>query len=171
MEIWKDVKGYEGIYAVSSEGRVKSLKRGKILIVHNTSNDYFQVHLNRDGKVRYAYLHRVVAEAFHTAEREEQNEVNHIDGDRHNNAAANLEWCTRSENHRTAIYKERQVAAKIASGKNKPVHQFSLEGKMMATFYGLHEASRATGAQRHCIKNCCIGKAATAGGYVWKYAE
>lgn len=168
-EEWKDITGYEGIYQVSSLGRVKSLVRKKILPVHNTSNGYFQVHLYRDGKAKYAYVHRLVADAFCDHGNQSQIEVNHIDGNRKNNIAVNLEWCTRSENHRTEIYIARQIEAKRHT--SKPVSQFTMDGEHIATFHGLHEASRQTGALRHCIKACCNGTAKHAGGYRWQYAQ
>lgn len=168
-EEWRDVAGYEGLYQVSSFGRIRSLARKKVLPVHNTSNGYFQVHLYREGKAKYAYVHRLVADAFCVHGNQLQNEVNHIDGDRINNRADNLEWCTRSENHRTEIYIRRQIEAKRRICK--PVLQLTLEGEYIATFHGLHEASRQTGAPRHCIKKCCDGIARHAGGYRWQFAQ
>ena len=168
-EEWRDVAGYEGLYQVSSFGMVKSLVRKKVLPVHNTSNGYFQVHLYREGKAKYAYVHRLVADAFCTHGNQLQNEVNHVDGDRRNNRADNLEWCTRSENHRTEIYIRRQIEAKMHICK--PVSQFTMEGEHIATFHGLHEASRQTGALRHCIKKCCEGIARQAGGYRWQFVQ
>lgn len=168
QEEWRDVVGFGGLYQVSSLGRVKSLSRKKIMPVHNTSNGYHQVHLYRAGKATYAYVHRIVADAFCSRLYDAQNEVNHIDGNRVNNKADNLEWCTRSENHRTAIYIQRQIEAKKA--KAKPVSQFTMDGKFIATFHGLHEASRMTGAARHVIKACCDGAAKQAGGYRWQFA-
>lgn len=168
-EEWRDVVGFEGLYQVSNYGRVKSLYRKKIIPVHNTSNGYHQVHLYHDGKATYAYVHRIVADAFCSRQHDAQNEVNHIDGDRINNKASNLEWCTKSENHRTEIYIKRQIEAKKA--KSKPVLQLTMEGEFVASFHGLHEASRKTGAMRHCIKKCCDGTAKQAGGYRWQFAQ
>lgn len=77
-EIWKDIKGYEGMYQVSSEGRVKSLERiitdknghkrtthGKIIKTRWLSkNNYLKVDLSRNGHYKEHYVHQLVANAF-----------------------------------------------------------------------------------------------------------
>lgn len=108
MEIWKDIKGYEGLYQVSNLGRVKSLARKVIkaygaehnlkekLRVINSDNVGYQVVRLHNGKGKTFKVHRLVAKAFLG----EPNglEVNHIDGDKSNNKVENLEYCTRGEN-------------------------------------------------------------------------
>lgn len=110
-EVWKDVVGYEGIYKVSNLGRVKSLDRirkhnihgspylfkGKILNQTKNNNGYLRVFLCKNNKSKTTYVHRLVASHFHEKE-EHHTEVNHIDGDKKNNIASNLEWCTKKEN-------------------------------------------------------------------------
>jgi hypothetical protein len=113
MENWKDIKGYEGIYQVSDLGRVRSLDRtfkdrsgrvqkikGKIRAQKSTNGrGYIQLSLS-DGKNKSRQtLHRIVATAF-IENPSGKPEINHIDGDKSNNMANNLEWCTRSENVR-----------------------------------------------------------------------
>lgn len=72
-ETWKAIEGYEGLYEVSSEGRVKSLERltpkrqrisTKILKPLSASNGYTQVCLWREGKPYRSLVHRLVARAF-----------------------------------------------------------------------------------------------------------
>lgn len=169
QEVWKDVIGFEGLYQVSSLGKVKSVRRNRLLCFHNTSNGYYQVHFHRDGKATYEYVHRVVAKAFLPEPLPEQIEVNHKDENRHNNAASNLNWCTPSENRRWGNCQQKQHDAKARNGKTKPVAMLSQSGSVVAVFPGLHAAERATGARRACISRCCRGTIATAKGYVWKY--
>lgn len=114
-EIWKDVKGYEGLYQVSNFGRVKSLnynntKKAKILIpkvIKNTG--YLRVCLCKNGKVVDKKIHRLVMETFdpnkNTVKKcfdEEINFnklcVNHIDENKLNCKLSNLEWCTHKYN-------------------------------------------------------------------------
>lgn len=96
-EIWKDIKGYEGLYQVSNFGRVKSLiSKGKILFM-STRSGYFIVNLCKKCKRVSKQVHRLVADAFINNPLN-KNIVNHIDFDRKNNNVENLEWCTQKEN-------------------------------------------------------------------------
>lgn len=104
-EIWKDIKGYEGKYQISSLGRVKSIvnKKHRILKSFPCKKGYHRLGLadgKRGFKTSYA-VHRLVAEAFiHNPEN--KSEVNHKDSIRHNNVLENLEWVTHSENQQHA---------------------------------------------------------------------
>jgi hypothetical protein len=99
MEIWKDVKGYEGIYQVSIAGSVRRvLKNGfRDLKPISHSGGYLRVKLRNKGNDKDAYIHRLVAEAF-IPNPHNLKEVNHISGDKENNFIDNLEWCNRREN-------------------------------------------------------------------------
>lgn len=109
---WKPVKDFEGLYDISECGQVRSnlryvpTSRGngvrpvkeKLLAQSlDGAKQYLQVSLWKNNKVKTLYVHRLVATAFHINE-DSLNEVNHIDGNKLNNNAYNLEWCTSSEN-------------------------------------------------------------------------
>ena len=105
-EIWKDIKGYEGLYQVSNLGRVKSLKyhrgsREQILKPKITKDGYYETALCHNKKYKYIRTHRLVAMAF-CKNPYNKLEVNHKDGNKLNNYADNLEWVTSSENHKHA---------------------------------------------------------------------
>lgn len=102
MEVWKDIKGYEGLYQISNLGRVKSLpkynyKTERILTPTDNGNGYKIIGLHRNGKRFSNYIHRLVAVAFVPNPKGERY-VNHLDYNTANNTAENLEWCSQKEN-------------------------------------------------------------------------
>jgi HNH endonuclease/NUMOD4 motif-containing protein len=110
-EIWKSVAGYEGLYEVSSHGRVKTLRttprgcRAKnypYLALNPNNCGYFTVNLSRDGKTRGFSVHRLVAAAF-IGPRPDKHDVNHIDLNKTNNHAINLEYLTHQDNLQHAV--------------------------------------------------------------------
>ena len=109
-ENWKDVVGFEGRYMVSDLGNVKSIvtNHGKptdkqvIKRVRSKTCDYHYVQFWRKDKPTHKAVHRLVAEAF-IPNPENKPTVNHLDGNKHNNAVDNLEWATHSENHKHAF--------------------------------------------------------------------
>lgn len=109
-ETWKDIIGFEGLYQVSSLGRIKSLDRHRTqlgsyknatlkskLLTQRSNKGYLKTTLCKDGKMYYFPTHRLVAIAY-LDNHENKPEVNHIDGIKTNNFAENLEWCSSSEN-------------------------------------------------------------------------
>lgn len=108
-EIWKDVLGYEGQYQVSNYGRVKSLSRvtelnggrqrkePELIMKYTIRAGYPTLILRRSGKRKSAQIHRLVAQAF-IPNPDNLQVVNHLDYDRTNNHADNLEWCSQQEN-------------------------------------------------------------------------
>ena len=128
MEEWRDIAGYEGCYQVSSCGRVKSLERPiyradgslhrmqseKILADRVNTYGYHLVLLSNMGATETKCIHRLVAEAFIPND-DGRPQVNHIDGNKANNAVENLEWCTGREN----ILHARDVLGRKLSGRRK----------------------------------------------------
>ena len=102
MENWKEVKGFED-YQVSNLGNVKSLKRGKIILIKKETcvKGYYRVALFKDGVRKYFSLSRLVAEVF-IPNLENKPQVNHINGIKTDNRLENLEWNTQSENMKHA---------------------------------------------------------------------
>lgn len=172
IEIWKPVIGFENTYEVSNLGRVRSLDmcakgvrgstrhiKGKILKASVGNNGYPRVCLA--GK-NWRNVHRLVAEAF-LSNPCKKKEVNHIDGNKSNNAVWNLEWSTRSENQLHA-YK-----TGLDSQKKFKTIQKNMNGVILHVYDSSLEASQKTGILQGNISKCANGKAKTAGGYKWSY--
>lgn len=182
METWKDIKGFEGIYQISNMGRLKSFKSdpsGRILSLKNRKGDYLSIVLCYGTKRRYTRIHRLVAEAF-VPNPHNKPEVNHIDGNKQNNRADNLEWVTRTENHRHAIKMNPNILWGIVKynrfTRPKTIQQFSLDGNFVAEYPNAAEASRVTGiCQRNILQvanrdEYRPGKTRSqAGGFIWRF--
>ncbi len=119
-EIWKDVVGFEGFYEVSNLGRVKRIARGRgarpwqCLTPRYNQYGYQTVHLCRSSSDReQKTIHEVVAAAF-IGPRPSGHDINHLDGNKWNNRAGNLEYATRKENMAHA----REVLGIVNTGEN-----------------------------------------------------
>ena len=177
-EVWKDIEGYEGIYEVSDLGRVRSLPRMltdskgrrhpvpmKILKMHDRKG-YDSVTLQDMGRKTIMSVHRLVAMAF-IPNPDNLPVINHRDENPKNNQVSNLEWCDISYNTRYGTGVERAQAKHVYH--RKAVEQLTKDGQHVATFKGVKEAARATGADASVIVKVCKGRNETAGGYRWKY--
>jgi len=111
MELWKDIVGYEGYYQVSNYGRVKSLRKNKILNQRNRSL-YLAVSICFNGVNKSYNVHRLVAIAF-LPNINSLPQVNHKDENKKNNHVSNLEWCSAKYNNRysKALLTEDDVAS------------------------------------------------------------
>lgn len=179
-EIWKDIKGFEGLYQVSNYGRVKSLarrvphiKRTRLLseriLKHQLREDgYLQLNLSTKGKVIKPLIHRLVAEAF-IPNPNNLPQVNHKDENKTNNNVDNLEWCTQQYNSTYGTVIER---LQVGNMKNrKPVLQYSLNGEFITEYESIKAVAIAVNGSGSNIRNCCTGKKKTAYGYVFKFKE
>lgn len=109
MEIWKDIKGYEGLYQVSNRGNVKRInrivkskhgnKKMKDIVMKQEINksNYMTIGLTKEGKRKHFNVSRLVAINF-IENIYGKKEVNHINGNKHDNSSENLEWVTKREN-------------------------------------------------------------------------
>lgn len=165
-EIWKEIDGFPD-YEVSNLGRVCSFKGKypKILKPWKNSCGYLAVGICTGRKRVMKRVHRLVAEAF-IPNLKNKPEVNHIDEDKLNNVAENLEWVTRRENCNHGTRNKR-----MAETQGKTVIQYTTDGVFVAEYPSTHEAERVTGISQADISKACRGKLKTAGGYIWCYEE
>lgn len=159
---WLPVVGYEGLYQVSSDGHVRSVKTGhrrELSTKHNRFTGYDAVDLRRDGECKTVSVHRLVATAF-IPNPDDLPEVNHIDEDKTNNRVENLEWVTSSQNNFHSSYK-----------RWKRVEARSVDGRLIATFESVDIAAEMLGVPKSCISNALRGRTGTCAGLVLGYAE
>lgn len=97
-QVWLPVVGYEGLFEVSDDGKVRSTRNGRILKTRVGSLGYERLVLWKAGKAKAFNVHRLVAYAFHGNPVAPRTDVAHYDGVRTNNCATNLRWATKSEN-------------------------------------------------------------------------
>ena len=134
-EIWKEIKGFENYYSVSSFGRVKSLDRyilqsngvrrkvkGRVLKSTISNSGYKNITLVKGSKYQL-FIHRLVADAF-IINNENKSTVNHKDGNKLNNNYENLEWATYSENNIHAIHTGLRCM-KYCTGENQYASKLS----------------------------------------------
>ena len=188
-EIWKDIEGFEGYYMISNTGKVKSLGNGKsnnskkrILKEGKDGRGYLYVILCKDGKVKMHKIHRLVAQAF-CENPMGYKEVNHIDENKENNCAENLEWCSRSYNTNYGTRNQRvgeklkgrknseEHNKKIAESKKKPVYSINKKSGLITYWESATDAGRVLGINSSHISSCCKGKQKSCGGYYWHYVD
>lgn len=182
MEEWKDIKGYEGRYQVSSTGNVKNVKTGKTLKGVPARNGYLIVILYNDNGGKHFRIHRLVAEAF-IYNPKNKPYVDHIDGSRTNNQVDNLRWCTRSENMRNPITIKR-LRESTKDSRSKATERRKRKVLCVTTnkvFDSIKDAGSYYNLnnKRGCnnIGECCLGKRKTCGmlpdgtKLEWKYIE
>lgn len=174
MEIWRDVIGFECLYQVSTNGRVRSydravayprgqrgiaVKKGKVLSPKVTQTGYYEVVLiGADGARHSKRVHRLVAEAF-IPNPDKLPYINHIDENKQNNNVTNLEWCT--PKHNSEEYTRKRCL----------FTQCDLSGNFIKDWNSMTEAALAVKGTKHGISKCCAGKLKTYRGFIWKYKE
>ena len=169
-EVWRDVKGYEGLYQVSDQGRVKSLGRKwrkserflKPVVRHD---GYVVVGLYSGGKPKTFKVHRLVCEAFHENP-DNKPQVNHINEIKTDNRACNLEWATARENSNFGTRTERSGKA-----QSKPVAQYAQDGELIKIWPSTREVERQAGFRHGYICQSANGKRKQAYGFIWKYVS
>jgi hypothetical protein len=186
-EEWRPVRGYEGLYAVSSRGRVKSLGRvvrvgggtrtqaERILAQSRNENGYLSVSLYRGGVGRRRMTHRLVAEAFLDPD-PDRPFVDHVNAVRDDNRACNLRWVTQSENCRHAVEMGHVDLERLARVGNEARMRKGLEwcskpvvrddGK---TYASAAEAARDIGVHRQSVSRVARGTCPSIHGHGFRY--
>lgn len=176
-ESWRDIKGFEGIYQISSLGRVKSIRfRPKIMASHLSKDGYVNITFCVNNHYSYFRVHRLVAITFLPKHNSiDSLEIDHIDGNKLNNTYTNLRWVSHCDNMRnpktTIILKKRQCPFRGKKGKehprSKPIYAIDKDGNRL-DFDGCRAAER-NGYKFSRIQSCLHNPQKTYLGYHWHY--
>lgn len=164
-ENWKDIEGYEGLYQVSDQGRVRSLNynrtgKERVLKLSKSGCGYLYVDLNK----KHYRVHRLVALAFvPNDDPKHKTQCNHINEIKTDNRACNLEWCTQKYNINYGTIKVRKEKR-----RGQKIKQMALDGKLITIWSSVKEAKKE-GYNDRAIYLVCQGKRKTHKGYLWAY--
>ncbi len=168
QEIWKPIKGYEGRYEISNLGNVYSNLSNKCLAI-SLGDRYYKVTISNDKGPKTKTVHRLVAEAF-IPNPNKYPQVNHIDGNRANNCASNLEWCTQLYNNRHAtrlnlgnIVEKRKDSLRIGRKNARHKRDYVLvilikkNTSKVYTFSNCSDATKFLKSERSAVMHCIEG--------------
>lgn len=181
-EKWVDIKGYEGIYKVSTLGNVKNIKTGRIL-KSSMRGAYMKYNLCKKNKIKTISIHRLVAEAFLSNDNNYPI-INHKDENKLDNSVGNLEWCTHSYNINYGDCRKKIGLANSVQRKGKPSPKKENSKKCVKVilentgeiFYSRMGACEKYNINASRITQCCRGHRKSAGivngeKAIWKYCN
>lgn len=158
----KDIKGYEGLYAVTSCGKVWSYHSKKFLKPSKNDCGYLVVNLSKDGKPKSKRIHRLVMETYCPVENMNKLQVNHKDECKEHNYLSNLEWC---DNEYNRNYGTRNQRAAAATGKRICCIETGV------IYESITEAAKSIGRSVAALSLCLSGKTRTCCGYHWAFID
>lgn len=167
-EIWKDIIGYEGLYEISSLGRIKSNKG--FLSIQKAINGYMLAHLWGNNIRKSKLVHRLVGLAF-IPNPDMLKEINHLDGNKGNNVYSNLEWTTRSKNqkHSYDVLGRIKPPQPFKEGSGHPLSKSVYCPTLGIRFDSARIAARETGVSQGSISDICNGKRIQKEGLTFNY--
>lgn len=185
-EEWKDVVGYEGLYMVSSLGRVASIRTEKYyknatkpqkveqhlktlsLFKSRENVNYYIVLLYSNGKGRTFKVHRLVAKAF-IPNPHKYPQIDHLNTDGTDNRVENLKWCSNSMNMRNPLTLNKLKRDKTyLNGRSKKVIRI-VPGEPNKIYNSVTEAAKDNNVSRNTVKSICLGRTVIPRGAKWMY--
>lgn len=145
-------------YMVGTDGSL-----WKIVKEQKNDENYENVQLYNDGKIRNTTIHRLVAEAF-IPNPDNLPEVNHINEVKYDNRVSNLEWTTRKGNINHGDRNE-----KVSKANSKPVLQYDMDGNLVKRYDSIKQAAEENGLCYVYLSECCRGKMKSFAGYLWRF--
>ena len=160
----RDIPNYEGLYAITSCGKVWSYKTQKFLKPRKRADGYYQVCLCKNGQKTTHSIHRLLAETY-LPNPNNYPQVSHKDENPEHNWLNNLEWATAKMNCNMPKHKERKSKALI----NNATSRKALCMETREIFPSMSEAARKYGCSPQNIYCACKNEQKTACGYHWRY--
>lgn len=163
----KDIKGYEGLYAVTEDGQVYSYKSKRFLKPSKDSKGYLRVHLYKNKEGKQYKIHRLVAEAY-ILNPTRLPDVGHDDDNKENNSVSNLYWTQPKENNNHGSYPQK-ISQSLKGNSRASKKIICVESGVI--YESAMEAYRQLGVSNVCISHVLNGRSKTAGGYHWRYVN
>lgn len=160
IEVWKPIKGYEGLYEISSIGNIRSSKFNRVKTSSPDKDGYLVISLWKNNKQRRFRMHRLVAQAF-IPNPNNYPQINHINEIKDDNRIENLEWCTQKYNN---------MHGSRLKNLRRRVAQYSLNGELIKIWDSITSAGNYFGVNTPIIYTC-QGKRNKAYGYIWRYVD
>lgn len=157
----KDIPGFEGLYAVTDDGRVWSYRRKIFLKPGLDRYGYLIVNLYKDKKGKTTLVHQLVAKAF-IPNPENKPQINHINEIKTDNRVENLQWVTAKENVNHGTRNKR-----ASNAASKPVYCVELD----TVYKNTAEAAKALRVSVTSVGYCCTGRQDNVIGYHLRYAD
>lgn len=183
MKKWADIPGYEGLYRISQDGDVLSLKglSGSIKKQHIDTKGYFVIDLYNGSTRKSFKVHRLIATCF-IPNPNNKPCINHKNGIRNDNRLSNLEWCTYAENNLhayTHLGRKAPTGGAIfgrtgaANGSSKPVLQIDQNGVIIKEWESANRCFVELGFRTGAISECCrgAGRRKTYKGFTWRFKK
>lgn len=157
---WVDIKGYEGLYQISSEGEVLNVPRQKIKKPRLDKDGYFLIDFSKNNQAATFRLNRLVAKHFLDCPINiDKLTVDHIDGNKQNNNVDNLQWLTLQENN---------FKRDLSNIQTKIVQVDKKTGEILQHFNSIREAARAVNTPHNNIIRVLNKENLSAGGFKWR---